>query len=279
MIRHAFQHRSGRVIALGRGTLATFFLLAAWLDPAGSTRLAGITRVLLMGYAAFALAILLMTWNSWIWESRLSAATHIVDIIVFAVLVALTEGYVSPYFTFFVFLILSAAIRWSWSVALLTGLFVVMIYLSAGYSASGGETAPFDVPRFVVRGANLFVLSLMIAWFGLNQAQRGGKRGERLETEAARATSPPMKGVLKRAAAKLGARRVLFAWSDTEEPWLHVWSFHDGRVEKTRFGPEQFPNIVSDELSDSSFLFNLRAGNALKSCWRQAPFVAHRGGD
>src|SRR5882757_2951930 len=99
MIRQAFHHRSGRVIALGRGTLAVVFLLAALLDPESYADTADRARLLLAGYVAFSIAILLVTWSSWIWEQRLAALSHLVDIIVFAMLVAVTRGYLSPYFS------------------------------------------------------------------------------------------------------------------------------------------------------------------------------------
>jgi signal transduction histidine kinase len=263
MIRQAFQYRSGRIIALGRGTLALVFLLAAWLDPVSDIDSANRARTLLAGYAIFALAILLTTWSSWIWEQRLAALSHLVDITVFALLVALTRGYASPYFSFFVFLILSAAIRWSWREALLTSVFIVVIFLAAGYFADSDQPASFDAARFVIRGANLLVLSLTIVWFGLSQAQWGRQAPWALDAPASEATKPPMAAVLETVAAKLTAGHVLFAWSEAEEPWLHIWSLQNGTIEKARLGPEEFPELVAHELAGKSFLFDLATGNTL----------------
>src|SRR5687768_17167338 len=111
MIQGAFQHRSGRVIALGRLVLAAVFLLAIRLDPTQPSHFENGTYPILAAYLAWAAAYLAITWNNWWLERRLALAAHIVDIAMFGIMVYLTEGYTSPFFTFFVFILLSATIK------------------------------------------------------------------------------------------------------------------------------------------------------------------------
>src|SRR5688500_13809968 len=108
MIQSAFQHRSGRVIALGRLVLAAVFLLAIRLDPTQPSHFENATYAILVAYLAWAAAYLAMTWSNWWLERRLALAAHILDIAMFGIMVYLTEGYTSPFFTFFVFILLSA---------------------------------------------------------------------------------------------------------------------------------------------------------------------------
>ena len=106
-----FQHPSGRVIALGRLILAALFLLAIWIDASQPARAPAATYVVLAAYVAFAAAIVVATWSNWWLDAKLAGPAHAVDIILFTLLVLLTEGYTSPFFTFFMFVLLSAATR------------------------------------------------------------------------------------------------------------------------------------------------------------------------
>ena len=85
-----------------------------------------------MAYLFFAAAILVATWNSWWADARLAGAAHALDIAMFTLMVLLTHGYTSPFFTFFMFLLLSAAIRWGWKATALTAVLVTLLYLIAG---------------------------------------------------------------------------------------------------------------------------------------------------
>src|SRR5688572_32332978 len=123
------QHPSGRVIALGRLLLATLFLIAVWVDSSQPARAPEATYALLAAYMLFAAAIVVATWNNWWLDARLAGPAHAVDIALFTLLVLLTEGFTSPYFTFFVFILLSAAIRWGWNLTASTAILLILLYL------------------------------------------------------------------------------------------------------------------------------------------------------
>jgi len=263
MIQQAFQHHSARVIALSRAALASFFTLALWLESTQTQAPGRATFLLLLCYSVWAIGNLAATWNSWWRESRLSPYAHLIDLAVFTLLVFLTEGYTSPFFTFFVFLVLSASIRWGWREALLTTVVVVLLFLGASFIATmsmGIES--FEVERFVVRGANLIVLSFMIIWLGVNRP--GFKGGSTSGTiEEADAQGPPARQAMEFAAAHLGASRILLAWSEPEEPWLNVWSLEVGHLEKERHGPTAFPDLVDERVVGGPFIFDVRQRRAL----------------
>ena len=108
------QHPSGRVIALGRLLLATLFLVSISIDASQPAQAPASTYALLAAYVAFAAIMVAVTWSNWWLDAKLAGPAHAIDIILFAMLVLLTDGYTSPFFTFFTFLLLSAAIRWGW---------------------------------------------------------------------------------------------------------------------------------------------------------------------
>lgn len=163
---NGLQIPSGRVIALGRLLLATLFQIAIWFDttqPAAS-------NALLLAYSVLALTIVIATWNNWWLDARIAGPVHAADIVLFLLLVLGAEGYTSPFFTFFVFVLLSAAIRWGWRATALTAALLTLLYTLAGLLVVASN-AGFDAQRFVVRTGHLVILSLILIWFGINQWQ------------------------------------------------------------------------------------------------------------
>ena len=114
MFDDVLKHRSGRVIALARAVLAAVFLFAIWVDPAQPAQAVATTYTVLVFYVIAAGALAALTWRNWWLDARLAAPMQVIDIVVFTLLVVTSDGYTSPFFVFFVFLIVSAAIRWGW---------------------------------------------------------------------------------------------------------------------------------------------------------------------
>lgn len=207
------QHPSGRVIALGRLLLATLFLVSISIDASQPAQAPASTYALLAAYVAFAAAMVALTWHNWWLDAKLAGPGHAIDIILFALLVLLTEGYTSPFFTFFTFLLLSAAIRWGWQSTTLTAILLTLIYLVIGMLVvAPGE--PFELQRFVVRTGQLVILSLILIWFGINQWE---------SQVAARSDDPlgdpslgesPLEIGLRAAMQKAGARAGGFIWRE-----------------------------------------------------------------
>lgn len=148
--------------------LATLFVLAIWVDASQPALAPEATYALLAAYVVFATAIVIATWNNWWLDAKLAGPAHAVDIVLFTALVLLTEGYTSPFFTFFIFLLLSAAIRWGWRATALTATLLTLLYLIAGLLVAA-VSAEFELQRFIVRTGHLIILSLILIWFGANQ--------------------------------------------------------------------------------------------------------------
>jgi signal transduction histidine kinase len=199
------------VIALGRLLLASLFLIAILLDVTEPARAPLATYGLLALYIAFAAAVAAATWKNWWLDFKLAGPAHAVDVALFTAIVYLTEGYTSPFYIFFVFLLLSAAIRWGWRETLLTAVLVTTLYLSSGLLATWAGQ-PFELYRFIVRTGDLIILSLILIWFGIHQAR------VRLYTPASDMIGEPMPGqspqetALRSAMAGAGASSGAFVW-------------------------------------------------------------------
>ena len=206
---------SGRVIALGRLLLAVSFLGAIAVDVSQPAQSPIETFGLLIAYVVFAAAIVAATWNNWWLDARLAGPAHAVDIGLFTVLVLLTEGYTSPFFVFFVFVLLAAAIRWGWRETALTAILLTILYLVAGLVAAKSSVS-FQLYRFIIRTGHLVILSLILIWFGIHQWRaRFFSSAEDLLADPTLDRSPLETG-LAAAMTALQATRGAFVWVDDD---------------------------------------------------------------
>ncbi|HKC03982.1 MAG TPA: histidine kinase [Sphingomicrobium sp.] len=171
------------------------------------------TFTLLIAYVVFAAGIAAATWNNWWLDAKLAGPAHAVDIGLFTVLVLLTEGYTSPFFVFFVFVLLAAAIRWGWRETTLTAILLAILYLVAGLVAAKSSVG-FQLYRYIVRTGHLVILSLIIIWFGIHQW-----RARFLSSAADLLADPtldrsPLETGLSAAMTALHATRGIFLWLD-----------------------------------------------------------------
>jgi hypothetical protein len=149
--------------------LAILFLAAIWLDRTQPAQAPAATYTVLSFYVILAIALAIVSWSSWWFDARLARHAHLVDIAVFTLVVFTTDGYTSPFFLFFVFILLASAIRWGWRETALTAIALIALYLLAGLIAAVGIDGDFEIQRFVIRSGHLIILSAILIWFGVNQ--------------------------------------------------------------------------------------------------------------
>lgn len=258
------ENRTGKVISLGRLTLSMFIFAAVFFGmdrtpafPAASYRLAA-------GYMALAALFLALTWSSWWIEHRLKLFSHVVDVTFFLALSTSTGLDVSsPFFLFFVFLVLSAAAKWGWREAIATGLVAALLFAGeAAVELSRRTMAAEDYVRAIVRSGHLLVLSLMIAWFGLTRLS--GERSLAIFFTVTDSIDPPIRQALAHLGECLGARTVGLVWWEADEPWFNLsrWTA-EGIYEVARFGPDAVDAVVDERLEGRTFLFDIARGRAL----------------
>jgi signal transduction histidine kinase len=203
------------VIALGRLLLASMFLLGIWFDFGQPDQSNFKTLILALAYLFFAASIAVATWSNWWADAKLAGPAHTLDIAMFTLMVLLTEGYTTPFFTFFVFLLLSAAIRWGWRATALTAVLVTVLYLLAGLLVMRANET-FDLQRFVIRTGHLIILSLILIWFGINQwRSRFSARGREPLSQLSSADSPAETS-LRAAMAATHAAAGAYAWREDQ---------------------------------------------------------------
>ena len=220
---------SGRIIALGRLMLAIFYAIAIGIDITQPARAPVIAYGLLTFYLIFAAAVVGLTWRSWWRDAQLTGPSHGVDIIVFTALVFVTAGYTSPFFIFFIFLLLAAAIRWGWKETALTALLLVLLYFATGYLAVTSEIG-FELYLFIVRTGHLVTLSLVLIWFGLNQWRSSFYVAAPELLDPPSLDQLPLETSLKAAAKSLRARTGALVWQPLSNAELTACVFRRGEL-------------------------------------------------
>jgi len=256
--------RAERLIATGRAVLAGFFLLAIWLDPSKPSRYAEITYTILASYLGYTIVLAILTWRQNILWGRSKIIAHALDLMVFAIIMFLTEGPTSPFFVYFVFLLVCATLRWQWRGTLWTAVSVLAtVIVMAFYPTYLLHDPNFELNRFIIRIVYLAVVAILLGYLGAYEQKL---RGELSKLAAWPRTIPVevralVREMLEHAAAILGAPRMLLAWEEEEEPWLHLASWSHGEFHYTREPPAAFGALVAAPLVGTNF-FCLGARNS-----------------
>jgi len=210
--------------------MAGLFLLAILLDVTQPAQSPAATYASMIGYLAFALGMAAATWRNWWFDARAAGPAHGVDMAFFAVIVFLTDAYASPYFVFFMFLLLAAAIRWGWRETTLTAILVVLLYLICGLLEAETGRGRFELYRFVIRTADLVILSLILIWFGINRwGARPGPRIDRALAEAPPGSAPFEAGV-RAALTTLRAKTASALWRADENSKTIGFTLRGGEI-------------------------------------------------
>jgi signal transduction histidine kinase len=248
-----FQNRPGRVVAVGRLSLAVVFLVSLLVDHDKDNASASAV-IVTAAYAVASAALLRATWDSWWRDHLLALPAHVADIIVFAILVLLTHGYTSPFYLFSLFLILSSTIRWGWRETLLTAAAVSAVFFLAGLYTAIHESLPLEVDRLILRSAYLLIMSLLLIWFSV--AQESGRSVRSHVDENIQPTITPDDRVLELALERIPASRGLFIWWERDEPWVHVRAHGAAEDLKQRYGPDDFGDSLSEAPEAAPFLYD-----------------------
>ena len=257
MARFSFERHSGRVISAARIAFASLFLFAVWIDPTQPAQAAEVSYTILGAYVLAAAAIAIVTWNNWWLDSRLAAPAHILDVVIFAALVVATAGYTSPFFVFFVFVLLSSAIRWDWYQTALTAAALIALFLAAGLIVNQSTVGDFELQRFIIRTGHLLILSGLIIWFGIHQEQLlADSPAQSADLTLDQATE----SILRGAAESCRASRALLTWRDHELGEQFALELNEGAI---RSVPVTAQPDFAPFPDGTPYLYDVEQGHAL----------------
>jgi len=236
--------------------LGAFFLLAIWLDPSEPSRYAGFTYAILSIYFGYATILAAVAWRRHTSQGRAQVVAHAVDMMVFAIVMFFTEGPTSPFFVYFVFLLVCATLRWHWRGTLWTALAALVIVIAMAFYPTDLLGDPrFDLNRFIIRVVYLAVVAILLGYLGAYE--------QRLRSDVSNLAEWPhfipaelktlLQEMLKKVATILDAPSVVLAWEAEEEPWVHLASWRGGEFHYSREAPAVFGSLVPKPLTGRNF--------------------------
>lgn len=158
--------RAERLIALTRLILAVTSLIAIYVDPSEPSRYATLCYSLLVIFTAYSAIFGYWTLRSRGLPRSLLLGTHVGELVFFVTINFLTTGPSSPFFLYFVFAIISAALRFGRRATIVTALASLSVFVTSGiYELAAFGDADFELNRFVVRAVYLLIVGFLLVEF------------------------------------------------------------------------------------------------------------------
>jgi signal transduction histidine kinase len=206
------------LINVSRLLTSSFALIAVYLDPTTPTTDVDESYTILIAYVLFSIGAVLFPSRR-PRQHLFHIVTTSVDVVTLGLLAHYSEELESPYFAFFTFTLVTAAIRWGWRGVLLTACALQAMLLSVGIPdlQDGG---PPELNVLIMRSVFCWVTMLMLGYFGSYRA-----RSEyRLSTLAAwphdvitEDNRPWLSASLEHASNVFGTHRIVVIWQDHDE--------------------------------------------------------------
>ncbi|PYU98996.1 MAG: hypothetical protein DMG10_26645 [Acidobacteria bacterium] len=162
--------RTERVLATARLFLGSCALFAVLLDPTEPREYSEQAYLLLIFYLLYCLVVLLFLRLRQESTREFRVGVHAVDIVWAGFITLFTAGPASPFFVFFVFVLLAAAYRWGFPGALLTAAAAILVLFLESipaiwpvYIGQYLETR-FHLNRYVLLGTYLFVMAVLLGY-------------------------------------------------------------------------------------------------------------------
>jgi signal transduction histidine kinase len=164
--------RLERVLAIGRAFLTVSGLVSIYVDPTEPARLAELTYAVLFAYALYSLIVLAFVHRATRLALRDGEILHGIDILWTAALTFVSNGVGSPFFLFFIFVVLAAAYRWGFRGTIVTGAVVVGLVAVQSLIATLGpwrglfSIVADDINRTIMRVAYLLLTAFLVGYLG-----------------------------------------------------------------------------------------------------------------
>jgi signal transduction histidine kinase len=257
-IPYSPQGLAERVLAASRLVLATFSLLAVWLDPSEPAKYVGITYGLMSCYVGYSLVLAVIAWRSDVILVRLRFWAHCFDLVLFSLLIYFTEGPpTSPFFVFFLFSLVCGAIRWQWKGTLWTAAVAIPLFVGLGiYAAEILHDPHFDLSPFINRSVYLVVVTALLGYLGVYQQWLSTELSKLAAwpSTASQDARPLVRDMLAHVGDIFGAPRALLVWEEPEEPWLNWVEWSRNAIHWKQEPPQKFATLVADPLVETGFL-------------------------
>jgi signal transduction histidine kinase len=163
--------RTERVLAVGRVFLTATGFIAIYLDPTEPSQLAAVAYGILFSYALYSLVVLALVHRAERVGADHALVLHGFDVLWTSGLTLASDGPVSPFFLFFLFVILSAAYRWGFretvaTTVVIVGIFVleVMVATRGPWRDSWFRDVDLELNRVTLRVSYLLLTGFLLGY-------------------------------------------------------------------------------------------------------------------
>jgi len=163
--------RLERVLAVSRAFLTITALVAIYIDPAEPAQLREATYAVLLAYATYSLAVWAYVHRATRLTTRHTYTLHALDILWASALTFVSLGPISPFFLFFLFVVLASAYRWGFRETLATAVVTIIVCLAeTGIAVAGPWKATlfssiaFDLNVIILRVAYLLLTGVLLGY-------------------------------------------------------------------------------------------------------------------
>jgi signal transduction histidine kinase len=236
------QSRAERLIAACRFALAAGSLGSVYFDH--TSQLPASAFAMLIAYAVYALIVAIWTEASRTTSRRWILANHILDMTFFG-----WVNYVgpsSPFFSYFVFGIICATLRFGRRGTMLTTLAATSVFIAS--SAASVPAATFELNRFIIRAAYLLVLASMLIFLAdyHERIQRDLARIARWPRSPRRGHDELLESLLREATSIFSARRAVLAYEHLSERFAFQGEWDGGAFKMSEiYEPNTAEAVVS----------------------------------
>jgi signal transduction histidine kinase len=222
------------------------------LSPVGREAL----NMALGWYVVYSFLVLAMVWAPARFATGWDVAVHCFDLIAFSVLLLMTAAESSPFYVYFIFLVVCGTLRWQWWGALWTAVVAILVYGAVSwYAVTILGPRAFEWNALVIRSVNVGVVAVLVGYLGAYQ--------HRHQREVGQLASWPRKipaddralisEILNEASKILDSPRVLLAWEEPGDGCLNLAALSDGAVVRHREKNVAFDSIVLPTFRARSF--------------------------
>ncbi len=163
--------RLERVLAVSRAFLTVTALAAIYIDPSEPARLRAVTYAVLLAYALYSLVVWAVVHRATRLTPWHTYALHGLDVLWTSALTFVSQGPISPFFLFFLFVVLAAAYRWGFRETLGTTLVTIAVFLLETASAVAGPwqttlfaVIAFDLNHIILRVTYLLLTGVLLGY-------------------------------------------------------------------------------------------------------------------
>jgi len=263
--------RRARVLATARAFLALASLIAIYLDPTEPARYAPLAYGLMSFYAFYSLAVVAVL-RIWPDPARFpSVLVHGVDLLWAGSIILFTEGPNSPFYLFFLFVLIAAAYRWGFRETLYTAFAsAALLFLEAYLLRSA--TGPFadltsgqlEINRLIMRATSLMLVGVLLGYLADQDKLLRGEASFVMQLLARlqghKGLRPALADMLAEFARLYSARSAFLVTRETATGRLFLWEW--------RPSPSSAPSILHFEELDPASCGSLLTLPA--AAWRVA---------